>query len=219
MIRKVWPRFLVKCDNIDGLSLTGFPQDYQGSKLHVTYFADVSALVWKRRQTEVLRAPPTLHKQDYPLHALLKMACTPADLQQLAQNRRVVVAPLAGSIFAGLPHADTEAVRVMLRTLAGMEDFARVNAHHDRRAVFPELSMDCFKHCCLYCLVHVGVKVLDSEWHAVCECQSVSAARTRFRTRTNIDVETVNACTVEDLCRIVTSVKLDRKLSGALAYF
>ena len=120
------------------------------------------------------------------------MACSPADLQQLAQPRREMVAPLSETIFTVLPSADTEAVRVMLRTLAGMEDFARVNAHHERRAVFPDLSLVCFKHCCLYCLVNLGQSVVDSEWHAVCECPSVSAARTRFQTRTDIDVATVH---------------------------
>ena len=55
-------------------------------------------------------------------------------------------------------------------------------------------------------------------WHWFVSSQSV-AARTRFRTRTNIDVGTVNTGTVKDLCSILTSVKLDRKLSGALAYF
>ena len=59
--------------------------------------------------------------------------------------------------------------------------------------------------------------VVDSEWHAVCECPSVSAARNRFQTRTDIDVATVNACTVDDLSRVVFLVNKDSKLSGAFA--
>ena len=219
MIRKVWPRFTLESCNVNGLKFSGLPQDYKGSCPHVAYFADASSLVWKRRQNQVLRAPPSIHKQDYPLHALLKMACSPADLQQLAQPRREMVAPLSETIFTVLPSADTEAVRVMLRTLAGMEDFARVNAHHDRRAVFPDLSLACFKHCCLYCLVNLGQSVVDSEWHAVCECPSVSAARTRFQTRTDIDVTTVHVCTVDDLSRVVFRVNHDNKLSGAFSHF
>ena len=61
--------------------------------------------------------------------------------------------------------------------------------------------------------------VVDSEWHAVCECPSVSAARNRFQTRTDIDVATVNACTVDDLSRVVFLVNNDSKLSGAFSHF
>ena len=60
---------------------------------------------------------------------------------------------------------------------------------------------------------------VDSEWHAVCECPSVSAARTRFQTRTDIDVTTVHVCTVDDLSRVVFRVNHDSKLSGASSHF
>ena len=109
--------------------------------------------------------------------------------------------------------------RSVMRTLAGMEDFARVNAHYTRRIVFPDLYLACFKHMCLFCLVNLGQKVSDSEWHALCDCPSVSAARTRFQLRTDIELATANPSTVEDLCNIVSLVKTDRKLSGALSHF
>jgi len=39
----------------------------------------------------------------------------------------------------------------LIRVLAGKEDFARVNAHFQRRGQFPYLADEDKKHCCLYC--------------------------------------------------------------------
>ena len=67
-------------------------------------------------------------------------------------------------VFRFLPKADTKAVRTLLRTLVGMEDFARTTAHYERRATHPDLADDLFKRSCLYCLARHGINVLDSEW-------------------------------------------------------
>ena len=56
------------------------------------------------------------------------------------------MAPVVGPIFADLPQADTEAVRVLLRTLAGLEDrdsvTARLQLHgaHDNAGTFGDLA-------------------------------------------------------------------------------
>ena len=122
-------------------------------------------------------------------------------------------------IFPVLPHADTEAVRVLLRTFAGLEDFARVNAHYKRRITHPDLTLDCFKRKCLFCLVEHEVHVLDTEWHAIYECPCTNAARTRFRINTAFRYTCPNPCTANDLCPLVKFVAADSRLSGFLAQF
>ena len=64
------------------------------------------------------------HQQDYFLKAILLMACSAEEKQLLDQGQREMVHPLSKSIFSGLPQANTVAVRVPLRTLSGLEDFA-----------------------------------------------------------------------------------------------
>ena len=78
------------------------------------------------------------------------------------------------------PQADTGAVRSLLRMLAGMEDFARVNAHHPRRRIHPILSNDRLKHSCFFCLINSAEIKVDLEWHAFCECPGAAAAREPF---------------------------------------
>ena len=73
---------------------------------------------------------------DYFVWSYLQKACTQLELQQLEQRdggRVARIAPLSDNIFQILPRDDTGAVQVLLRTLAGLEDFARVNAHQKRR--------------------------------------------------------------------------------------
>ena len=108
-------------------------------------------------------------------------------------------------------------MRVLLRTLAGLEDFARVTAHHTRRDIHPELARDDLKRMCLYCLVHQGCRVLDSEWHSFFCCPCVAAARTRFQFYTGIELATSDPCTAENLGRLVRDVSLDRRMAGALS--
>ena len=109
----------------------------------------------------------------------MRYSCSVVDLQYLENNRRDV-SPLNRPIFPFLPQADTGAVRILLRMLAGMKDFKRVNAHYPRRTVHPELLNDRLKHGCLYCLTTYAEIIDYSEWHAFCECPVFSAARERF---------------------------------------
>ena len=126
---------------------------------------------------------------------------------------------MAGSIFDALPAADTGAVRVLLRTLTGLEDFARTNAHYSRRSVHPNLSNDRLKHSCLYCLICKCEIVHDSEWHAFCECQHFAAARGRFCFGTALQINCSNPCTVDDRCSLVTAAPGRPSSSGELARF
>ena len=220
MIQRVWPAFRVSLDGPGGLRLVGIPALKQGFSLHVIYRKEAALLDWRRRQNNILRKPPTLSQHDYFVWSYLQKACTQLELQQLEQRnggRVARIAPLSDNIFQILPRADTGAVQVLLRTLAGLEDFARVNAHQKRRELHPLLADNEFKHNCLSCLVYRNVKVLDSEWHSFCECPEVASARARFSDFSTIDIPCSTPCTVSDLCELVTSVANDPRKAGALA--
>ena len=145
------------------------------------------------------------------------MACTPEVLQQVGQRGGRLAAPMNELVFPVLPHADTGAVQVLLRTLAGLEDFARVTAHHTRRDLHPALATDDFKHCCLSCLVYRSERVLDSEWHSFCECPGTASARSRFSEICTTELTYNQPCTAKDLCRLVAHVSSDPRKAGALA--
>ena len=158
---------------------------------------------------------PTQHQHDYFLLVYLRALCSEAELTNV--ERRDRIAPLKTQIFPVCPHADAEAVRVLLRTLAGLEDFARITAHHDRRATHPALALDRFKRSCLFCLVYDENNVVDSEWHAFCECPHMKSARHRFQSRTSVEIHGSGPCTVHDLRQLVQSVSSNPGRSGALA--
>ena len=103
--------------------------------------------------------------------------------------------------------------------LAGMEDFARVNAHHPRRRIHPILSNDRLKHSCLFCLINSAEIKVDSEWHAFCECPGAAAARERFCYTTRLEIKCSSPCKVDDLCALLAAVAGSPRLSGELARF
>ena len=109
-------------------------------------------------------------------------------------------------------------MRVLIRTLAGMEDFARVNAHYERRRRHPGLADARFHRSCLSCLVSKGNIVLDSEWHAFLECPLTRPARSRFELATGFDASTLSeACTVDSLVPLVTFTCADARRAGEFA--
>ena len=93
----------------------------------------------------------------------------------------------------------TGAERSLFRTLAGLEHFARTNAHHPRRKIHPDLSNDPLKHSCLYCLTKFPNIIEDSGWHAFCECPGSDTARNRFCLDTASQINCSNPCSVNDL--------------------
>ena len=112
----------------------------------------------------------------------------------------------------------TGAVRALLCTLSGLEDFARVNAHHPRRKIHPNLSNDRLKRSCLYCLTKFS-EIVDTEWHAFFECQCFTSARNQFCFSTKRVLNCANPCTVDDLCSLVTAVADHEQSAGELARF
>ena len=84
---------------------------------------------------------------------------------------------LESPIFLELPKVNTDSFRVLLRTLAGLEDFARTNSHYARRKCHPTLRTSHYSRGCLYCCFHRSMHCLDSEWHSIFECPLNLAAR------------------------------------------
>ena len=219
MVRRVWPHFTILAPEPNRFTISGIPPEYSNMLPQRAYTTAITAKLWIARQNKLLRTPPTFHQQDYVLAEFIRYSCSDVDLNTLAQNTRALIAPKSGTIINVIPRADTDAVRVLLRTLGGMEDFARVNAHYTRREIFPNLRSDRFKHKCLFCLVYRHRIVIDTEWHAFCECPTVDAARKRFCETTKLTISDSNPCTVRDLHDLVAAVAADSRLVGALAQF
>ena len=93
---------------------------------------------------------------------------------------------------------------VMVRAFAGVEDFARTNAHHPRRRFILGLALPRSIRCCLLCLAPTGQRILDSEWHALLECPSHNAARGRFVLATGYSRAAQIESTSDELKDIVT---------------
>ena len=108
---------------------------------------------------------------------------------------------------------------MLVRTFAGVEDFARVNAHYMRRRYISGLANDRYSRCCLACLTHTGKRVLDSEWHALLDCPSHAAARARFTLATNFSLDNETESTSKDLSRIVKYTRNSASWLGELAKF
>ena len=106
-----------------------------------------------------------------------------------------------------------------MRTLAGVEDFPRVNAHYMRRIFVLGLSNERFSRCCLACFAKNRKRVLDSEWHALFDCPSHVDVRGRFALATKFSRDSDAKSTVADLCKIVTYSKHCASRLGELAEF
>ena len=163
LIRRTWPNFDVAV--VPRIGLSGIPATLGGHVLvQQQYVADTFVQRWQARQRAILNAKPTIYQQDYILYQMLQLTGI-----------------LTEPIFNIIPAADVGAVRAMVRMIAGVEDYARINAHYSRRHYFPSLDGAHAKRCCLHCFCNRGVRMLDSEWHAVFDCPLHVAARSRFR--------------------------------------
>ena len=159
---------------------------------------------WSVRRLAVLRGPEDVHKQEYLLrHLLSAIGCHGEPLCTV------------------VPVADTGAVRVLVRTLAGMEDFARVNASFPRRnSPLRCFAFSMFRRRCLECFVHGHQCTCDSEWHAFLECPLHNAARGRFSLATGYIFPTsLTPCTAVDLASLVSFVRQNAHMVGHLATF
>ena len=88
---------------------------------------------------------------------------------------------LSSAIFCSKPSVSTRTFRRLLRFVAGLEDFARTNAHQpERRLAFPELAQEELKRSCLFCFVNLKHTFLGSEWHNFSTCPACEEPRHIF---------------------------------------
>ena len=212
MAREAWPGWLGTLPP-PAFSLTD-PQDLGRCFVEVA-----TRRRWLARQQELANAPPSSTQEDYFLWYLLKQLPRPFGS--------------ALPIFLARPTVSAECFRSLLRLLAGLEDFARINAHQPRRRRQPALALARYKRCCLACLLRRRTRVLDSEWHALFACSLHRAARRRamlqfpseFPDRVSMaspdahldDLVLIilhareHAQLLDTLCRLALTVKLQRR--------
>ena len=119
-----------------------------------------------------------------------------------------------------MPTVNTESFRVLLRTLAGLEDFARVNSHAPtRRQIHPKLHNSTWDRSCLYCFFHHQQHFVDSEWHSFFECPLIQNPRREFILLTRLESIFENGSSVENLALLIARVREDHRLLNALARF
>ena len=151
--RIVWPRFKLDCSSEIGWSGAPPPVSLFDPNDMPCRFSDAVWLKrWLGRQVSVLTCRPECSRQDYLLFLLLLVSCDDR-LRLLIVIRSNIDRSLllTSPIFATKPTVGTDHFRRLLRFTAGLEDFARINAHHPRRHAFPELADNYLKRTCLYC--------------------------------------------------------------------
>jgi hypothetical protein len=217
-VRKVWPSFYVSVGANGAVLAGGAPFRTPGEgPLGPGVAANLRAAVhnerWVGRQVSVLRSAPSLHQQDYVLfHIVCARLGAGIDVANVARQDISTTC-----IFRTKPSVSTAAFRSLLRFLAGLEDFARINAHYPRRAAFPMLGTDRVKRQCLYCLVRRNVSVLDSEWHALFSCPSCVAPRTLFAHIFPVALDVSEDSCLRLLVTLVVSAGSDTRLTNELS--
>ena len=172
------------------------------------------------RQCRVLTARPRESQHDFFLFHLLSALGSGSLREKLSLGQPVAVCDTISSpIFAELPTVSTESFRISLRTLAGLEDFARTNANCFRRSAHPRLHHSTWDRSCLYCFYHHEQFYLDSEWHSFLECPLVRSPRREFVLLTKLHTFFENDCSVENFALLVARVREDKYLVNALARF
>ena len=112
---------------------------------------------------------------------------------------------------------NTDSFRVLLRTLAGFEDFARTTSHHTRRNCHLTLRTSHYSRGCLYCCFHHSMHCLDSEWHSIFDCPLNLAAREEFLLLTKLDHLFESRSSVEQLALLIAHIREKSSLVHALA--
>ena len=108
---------------------------------------------------------------------------------------------------------------MLLRTLVGLEDFARTNSHCWRRNRHPRLHGSTWDRSCLYCCFHHGEFVLDSEWHSFLECPLLHAPRREFVLLTKLDDFFDHRSSIEKFALLVARIREEKRLVNAFARF
>ena len=92
---------------------------------------------------------------------LLYSGCN--ELRQQHQDGRNIDRSLllSSALFCTKPSVSARSFRRLLRFVAGLEDFARTNAHQpQRRRIFPELGQEDLKRSCLFVLSISNIRSL-----------------------------------------------------------
>ena len=200
MLRRTWANCDVFFNGTTLRAVGGAIELDKPSFSRANYIEDLAKSRWQARQNALLAQQVTDRQQDYILHTIVH------ELGRLEKP-----------LFWKKPTASITAVRVLVRTFAGVEDFARVNAHYMRRRHIVGLANGNFSRCCLSCLTHTGKRVLDSEWRALFDYPSHAASRGRFALATNFSWNNENESTPKDLSHIVTYTRNSASWLGELA--
>ena len=166
-IHTVWPRF--RLHYAYNLAWTGVPlQSMTTLFLSRQFQADLFLKKWQLRQCGLIASRPCSTQQDFILFHILYVLGSGAMRDKISTNVHVAESGTVQSpIFPELPKVNTDSFRVLLRTLAGLEDFARTNSHHTRRRCHPTLRTSCYSRGCLHCCFEKNMHCLDSEWHSI----------------------------------------------------
>ena len=145
---------------------------------------------WLRRQKFLIQRRPALSSQDFliskivrargPMAHVLVSEVVDSDDEEDGDWQAIYDTLPTSVIFPHIPSVQANVFKKLVSTLAGKEDFARVNAHHLRREKFSFLDEESKKRCCLYCFIKHRRIILDSEWHSFFECPLTFRPRQRF---------------------------------------
>ena len=119
-------------------------------------------------------------------------------------------------IFSELPNVCTDSFRILLRTLAGVEDFARTNTHYSRRTSHPRLHHSTWDRSFLYGFYRYEQHYFDSEWHSFLEFPLIRSSRREFISLTRLDCYIENDSSVEKFVLLVARVREDKSWSTLL---
>ena len=98
-------------------------------------------------QVSVLSMRPSISRQDHFLYNVFLYSGGDELRRQHEDGRNIERSLLLSSaIFCSKPSVSTRTFRRLLRFVAGLEDYARTNAHQpERRLAFPELAQEDLK--------------------------------------------------------------------------
>ena len=204
-----------------GLSWTGGPFfRRRGDPLAKQFLEAIQVRRWRERQCSVLAARPLITQHDYILFHILLALGTGHLRDSVARQVPVQqLDTLSTPIFARCPVAGTDACRVMLRTLAGMEDFARANGHYRRWGAHPTLRHSACERLCLHCVLNSPEHRLNSEWHAYMDCPLTEKARREFVLTTKLETFFQGTSSIESFALLIARIRDDTRLINAFARF
>lgn len=206
-VSPIWPSFAVSVRG--DIIVRGVPPVTDSEELTVPqrFKRDAVLSLWRTRRQSLLAVPPDVYTQDFLMWCLVSSPELPADS---------VILPLTATVDAGR-------FRTLLRVLAGLEDYARVNGHYARRARDPALATPELKRACVSCWMREQRIVLDSEWHGLLECKVGAQARRRFKMESGISAQVrhhifkEHRSNVRGLVRLVALARADVTVLDALA--